>query len=178
MNLLERSLAIGIDNFMHPVEAEQLCDLACNRDVLEVGSYKGFSAWVMAITAKSVTAVDRFDAATDGQRATGQTTTLNDFIAATSRFNNVSYHQMTSVEAGRALEGQTYDLIFVDANHEYEFVREDIALWWPRVRPGGVFVGHDVGHANYPGVQRAFDEAFGPAPEGTTLVTLRWITKP
>lgn len=177
MNLLERASAIGIENLMHCEEAERLCDLACNRDVLEVGSYKGFSSWVMAITAKSVTACDTFAAATDGQRQTGETTTLDDFLRATARFTHVLHYQMTSEEAGRALDSQTYDLIFIDADHSYESVRDDIQRWWPKLRSGGVFCGHDYGHSAYPGVQQAFDEAFGPAPEGTTLITLRWIEK-
>jgi spore maturation protein CgeB len=35
------------------------------------------------------------------------------------------------------------DLLFIDGDHHYEVVREDIANWVPKVRPGGTVVFHD-----------------------------------
>jgi hypothetical protein len=46
---------------------------------------------------------------------------------------------------------------YIDANHDYEHVLQDIALWWPHVAPGGILAGHDVG-GEYPGVLRAVRE--------------------
>lgn len=177
MNLLERATAIGIENLMHCEEAEKLCDLACNRDVLEVGSYKGFSCWCMALTAKSVTSVDTHKAATDGQRQTDEFTTLDAFTRAIARYNNVRAYPISSEVAASVLADEMFDLIFIDAMHDYESCLADIKRWLPHLKPGGVFAGHDYRHSNYPGVEQAFDEIFGPAPEGTTLVTLRWIEK-
>lgn len=51
------------------------------------------------------------------------------------------------------------DLVFIDALHDYEHVKQDIALWWPRVRVGGMLAGHDFNH-KWPGVERAVAEAF------------------
>jgi predicted O-methyltransferase YrrM len=177
VNLVERGLAIGVVGFLHPNECEMLCDLACGRDVLEIGSFKGLSCWAMALTAKSVTACDTHKAATDGQRQTNEFTTLGDFTRAVARYTNVRIYPIASEVAAGVLADEMFDMIFLDAMHEYESVRDDIERWWPMLREGGVFVGHDYRHADFPGVERAFDERFGPAPEGTTLVTLRWITK-
>lgn len=52
------------------------------------------------------------------------------------------------------------DYIFVDANHEYEFVKKDVELYWPKVRPGGFLCGHDYS-GGHPGVTAAVDEFFG-----------------
>lgn len=30
-----------------------------------------------------------------------------------------------------------------DARHDYCGVAEDLELWWPKVKPGGIFAGHD-----------------------------------
>jgi hypothetical protein len=49
------------------------------------------------------------------------------------------------------------DLIHIDAAHEYEDIRHDIAIWWPLVRPGGMLVGDDYSRW-WPGVVRAADE--------------------
>jgi len=36
-----------------------------------------------------------------------------------------------------------FDFVYIDANHKLEFIREDIGLWWPKVKSGGIFAGHD-----------------------------------
>jgi len=35
------------------------------------------------------------------------------------------------------------DFIYIDANHTYESVKQDIELWYPKVRIGGLIGGHD-----------------------------------
>lgn len=52
------------------------------------------------------------------------------------------------------------DFIFIDANHEYEFVKNDIELYWPKIKPGGFLCGHDYS-GGHPGVTKAVDEFFG-----------------
>lgn len=50
-------------------------------------------------------------------------------------------------------------VVFIDALHDYESVKQDIELWWPLVRPGGYIVLHDYNH-KWPGVMRAVAEQF------------------
>lgn len=38
---------------------------------------------------------------------------------------------------------ESLDFIFIDANHQYDFVKEDLELWFPKLRKGGIFSGHD-----------------------------------
>ena len=66
------------------------------------------------------------------------------------------------------------DLIFIDALHDYEHVKQDIALWWPKVRIGGILAGHDFNH-KWPGCERAVAESFdlmqvGVAPDSVWFV--------
>jgi len=35
------------------------------------------------------------------------------------------------------------DFVYIDGNHSYDFVKQDISLYWPKVRVGGVLGGHD-----------------------------------
>lgn len=51
--------------------------------------------------------------------------------------------RMTSLEAAQKLHGMQFDLIFLDGDHSYKAVREDINAWRPLVRPGGILCGHD-----------------------------------
>lgn len=48
------------------------------------------------------------------------------------------------------------DCVFIDADHSYEAVRKDLRAWWPHVRSGGLFAGHD--YHMFEGVKRAVDE--------------------
>merc|ERR1711920_1091591 len=57
----------------------------------------------------------------------------------------------TSQEAARWVARESLDLVFIDADHRFEAVRDDINAWWPTLRPGGVLVGHDF-HLIFPGV--------------------------
>jgi len=56
--------------------------------------------------------------------------------------------------------GATADLVFIDGDHRHDAVRADIAAARHLVRPGGILSGHDYGHDDWPGVQRAVDEVF------------------
>lgn len=178
MDLVNLASMAGVSGFLHPDEALRLCELASGKDVLELGAFCGLSAFCMAITAKSVLSLDHFSSATDGQRHTGELTTLEDYKRAVARFANVLPPVIATSEQGDAIISGPFDLVFVDATHTRKEVLADIDRWWPKVKPGGIFCGHDYGHDHYPGVKEAFDERFGTAPEGTTVGTLRWVTKP
>lgn len=65
------------------------------------------------------------------------------------------------------------DLVFIDGDHRYETVLADIDLARALVRPGGIIAGHDYGHRDWPGVQRAVDEQF-PALAGR-VDSLWWV---
>jgi len=51
--------------------------------------------------------------------------------------------RMTSKEASKKFKPLSIDLVFVDARHVFDYVVEDIRLWWPIVKVGGVLSGHD-----------------------------------
>jgi len=53
-----------------------------------------------------------------------------------------------------------FDLVYIDAAHDYESVKKDIEAWWPKVGPGRVLAGHDyaVCEKNNFGVIEAVDE--------------------
>lgn len=176
MNILETAKALGIEGFMESWEIEKLSELAINQDVLEIGSYKGLSAFAMAITAKSLWCVDTFKANSAGQQQMEDHTTLAFFLHAIGRFRNVSYVISDSAEAAKVeVLPRDFDMIFLDAMHTYEDVKADIERWYPRVRPGGLMVFHDYLHQDFPGVQQAVDERFGP--QAHVVGTLMWMRK-
>ena len=46
------------------------------------------------------------------------------------------------------------DFIYVDGGHDYDCVKKDIELYYPKVKKGGVFGGHDF-DANHIDICRA-----------------------
>lgn len=38
---------------------------------------------------------------------------------------------------------RSLDFVYIDANHAYDYVVEDIRLWYPKVKHGGFLLGHD-----------------------------------
>jgi hypothetical protein len=40
-------------------------------------------------------------------------------------------------------EDDCFDFVYIDANHAYDFVIQDIELWYPKVKEGGYLLGHD-----------------------------------
>ncbi|HAC64489.1 MAG TPA: hypothetical protein DCF68_13355 [Cyanothece sp. UBA12306] len=49
----------------------------------------------------------------------------------------------TSKDAVTEFDDGELDFIFIDGNHGYKYVKEDLHLWWPKVREGGLFSGDD-----------------------------------
>ena len=39
-----------------------------------------------------------------------------------------------------------FDFVFIDSDHCYEPTVRDIDQWWPKVKKGGIFSGHDYKH--------------------------------
>lgn len=76
--------------------------------------------------------------------------------------NRVRLLEMDSIEAAATIPDASIDLVFIDADHEYEGVRDDIAAWAPKVRPGGILAGHDYDQPDFPGVRKAVDEFCQP----------------
>jgi hypothetical protein len=42
-----------------------------------------------------------------------------------------------------------FDIVYLDANHKYEYVYEDISLWINKVKIGGYLAGHDYVDGNF-----------------------------
>lgn len=82
--------------------------------------------------------------------------------------------RMESVEAAPIVADASLDFVFIDAEHSYRSVLQDIAAWQPKVRPGGLLMGHDFS-PKYPGVQRAVSEVF-PYAEVDTFSRVWWVT--
>lgn len=64
-----------------------------------------------------------------------------------------------SVDAANQFSDGSLDIVYIDANHEYQEVKKDIAVWLPKIKKGGIISGHDYSFP-WNGVIQAVDESF------------------
>lgn len=67
----------------------------------------------------------------------------------------VNIHKGWTHEIVKNFENDYFDLVFIDAGHEYPQVSKDIELWYPKVKKGGIFSGDDY---FYPPVSKSVHE--------------------
>lgn len=48
-----------------------------------------------------------------------------------------------SEELVNIFEDNSLDFVYIDGNHAYDYVKQDMELWWPKLKQGGLFAGHD-----------------------------------
>lgn len=139
------------------------------RNGVEVGvAFGSMSIWltrlIRGLTMIGVDAFAAYDPA-DGmsEYMTQEGDEVHEFVDWRFRTENhgrLHLWRKTSREAAGLVPDASQDFVFIDADHRYEAVLEDIALWRPKVKPGGLLCGHDY-CAGWPGVMRAVQESFG-----------------
>jgi hypothetical protein len=130
---------------------DELQKRGVNGDAVEVGSYAGESAEYFAKHFRSLTAVDPWMFLGNIERA---------FDERMKPYSNVRKLKMKSDEGATHFADASLDFVYIDADHHEEFVREDIRLWLPKVKPGGILAGHDYSEKEV-GVRRAVDDLLG-----------------
>ncbi len=78
-------------------------------------------------------------------------------LAVDPHKNNIEFIIKDSVEACNNFSDGELDFIYIDAGHSYDEVYNDLLAWWPKVKSGGIFGGHDYGTVNGSAVKLAID---------------------
>ncbi len=88
------------------------------------------------------------------------------------RSGQVQMHRNFSNEISDDFEDSYFDWIYIDGNHLHKFVRQDLKLYYPKVRPGGYITGDDYGIEGWweNGVQQAVDEFISQNPDAALEV--------
>lgn len=129
--------------------------------IVEIGSYLGASSCFLAAAASEIGAkVVCVDTWMNEGMSEGIRDTYREFRANTQRYSKwIAPLRMRSLDAGAKVPGPV-SLLFVDGDHSYAGVVQDLQLWLPKMAAGGWLMMHDVGWAE--GVQRALREIVTP----------------
>ena len=73
--------------------------------------------------------------------------------------DRVTFIREDSQESLRHINDGSLDMVFIDAEHSYDGVKNDIRNWIKKIKKGGIISGHDYEHPNFPGVKIAIDES-------------------
>jgi|TARA_B100000780_G_scaffold277089_1_gene247026 hypothetical protein len=88
--------------------------------------------------------------------------------------DKVHLYQDFSYNMADKFENESFDMVYIDAKHDYESVKLDLELYLPKVKIGAVIAGHDYSKT-FPGVQRAVNEICG-SPE-SVFMDNSWLTR-
>jgi mannosyltransferase OCH1-like enzyme/glycosyltransferase involved in cell wall biosynthesis len=127
----------SIDGFMLPEELNWLYMTAKKMNTIaEIGSWKGRSSHALLTGCPGkVTCIDTFAGSSDPRDITNPRAKSQDikaeFLKNVGYFPNLELLHMTSRQAAELCkaEGRKFDMVFIDADHKYECVKEDIELW-------------------------------------------------
>jgi predicted O-methyltransferase YrrM len=139
-----------------------------NSHFVEVGVWKGMSACFMAVEIINSNKNIKFDCV-DTWEYVPTSSELNEdkFENLYNIFLNniepvkdkINIIKGISWEAASNYEDNSLDFVFIDAGHDYESVKKDLATWAPKVKSTGIISGHDY-HYDC-GVYPAVNEFFG-----------------
>lgn len=65
--------------------------------------------------------------------------------------------KLSSVKGSQKFKNETVDFLYIDGDHSYKEVKNDILNWLPKMKKGGLIGGDDY---NWPGVEQAVMEIF------------------
>jgi len=150
-----RRFTHNVDGWLSVGEGALLYNLARNVSsagaIVEIGSWKGKSTIWLGRGSQNgnrakVYAVDPHTGSPEINKVLGEVWTLDEFkrnIAEARLQSIVDPLVMTSEEAARDFR-KAAELVFIDGAHEYDSVRLDFELWFPKVVEGGIMAFHDT----------------------------------
>lgn len=162
-----------INGWMYESELETLAKWASEHDnIIELGSWKGRSTRAICDNMRGVlTAIDHWKGPKDIENYTWDYQEVinygSDYVFKIWKENikeyleneRLDYVRKSGKLAAKYLRKSagdgSFDMIFIDASHDYESAKEDILNYLPLLAEEGMICGHDY---NWEGVKQAVDE--------------------
>ena len=133
----------------------------------EIGTLDGWHALdiMEALSIKKLYLIDPYKAYEDYSESVGNPRkaqeALNERMRVAKKIlkkygNKVEFIRKFSEDATEHIEDGSLDFLYIDGNHQYEFAKKDIELYYSKIKKGGIIGGHD--YTNSPETER---ENFG-----------------
>lgn len=129
---------------------------------VEIGCFKGRSTVAMCELIQKYNkqinffAVDHFKGSWEHQDDPTLKDLFKIFLQNTIDYNkSLNIIPQPSEMAAENFKDGSIDFVYIDASHDYESVKKDLNVWFPKLKYDGVMGGHDYG---WESVKQAVDE--------------------
>ena len=136
-----------------------------NLKIAEIGVYKGrgTSIWNVILINSSINyeyiAIDHFMGSDEHEKGIDYYN-----MALTSLepiLDKIKVVKNDSISESKNYNDSYFDIVYIDASHDYNSVMNDIKSWLPKIKKGGVMCGDDYLIPNWPEVVKAVNDVFG-----------------
>lgn len=113
---------------------------------VEIGVEKGFFSQLLLAAGLEVYCVDPWihNSSWSYTRPVDEMAEIERFAQKNlARFPKAHVVKATSMQAVEHFADGSLDFVYIDGNHEFRYVAEDLQEWVPKVRKGGTVSGHD-----------------------------------
>lgn len=124
-------------------------EIGQNIKICEIGSFAGDSSEIFAL--------NLFDFCSDIKKY-NMDDVEKQFDEVLNTYHNIKKIKYKSEEACKLFSDNYFDVIYIDAIHQYDPVKLDIINWLPKIKKYGFIAGHDYDNKFFPGVKQAIDE--------------------
>jgi len=132
--------------------------------IAEIGVYQGRSTALICVELinKGIDfeyhAIDHFNGSLEHKKNVDyESITRNNL---TPLKDHITIHRNDSISQSQLFNDEYFDIVYIDASHDYESVKKDIHAWLPKVKKGGYICGDDY-CTSWIGVYDAVNEIFG-----------------
>lgn len=174
------SLTFETRNGVQSAGLLQLCEYVKNivgnsLTIVELGSYCGSSAKILAnyFPNSIIHCVDPWEKYIEDCSRYDINRQELELIEAEIIFDNMKKNYVNiiknktnSLEFSKTIPDKSVDFLYIDANHQYSSVKEDILAWKPKIKTGCILAGHDF---SWPSVQMAINECFDRPPDANFI---------
>lgn len=146
---------ILLENILAKIDTKNTIKIA------EIGVYNGklSAMWNVELINRNIAyeyyAIDHFNGS-DGLTDVSYENTIFNLSSITT---NLKIVRNNSVDESKKHNDGYFDIVYIDASHDYESVKTDLIHWYPKVKNGGIICGDDYSEY-WNGVILAVNEFF------------------
>lgn len=126
-----------------PEKIELLCKLGYNKNVFELGTYRGRTTYVLSQYANKVTTFDL------GSNISLESDLYSDYIVGEiykkNNCKNVTQLIGNSLNFDFTPYYEKFDLVYLDGGHTFDIVKNDFEISFNLLKPGGWIIVDDIG---------------------------------
>jgi hypothetical protein len=128
------------------------CNKLSNPKIIEIGVFKGdfLDYLVKECNIGTIDAVDLFEGTTCSGDVDGNNVVYYDvrisYVELLEKYKymqNIKIHKSNSITFLQNQDDNTYDIIYIDGDHSYNGVKNDLINAYRKIKNGGYIMGHD-----------------------------------